>query len=748
MRKIILLIIGLFVLLLPKSFLGQDVIDSLKHALSDKSGGEKIQLLQQLSKAYTKKNIDSSLYYINKAIEQSNKLGKPYHKAISLSLKADLQYTQAEFSKSQQYYRRSNELLGQEKYKKLYAHNIFRMGMIFSKNMDLERAYNKFDEALQIYTRLNDDSNIIETLNESAIVAARQGRFDVSLKNFYRLLNRSKKNKDSANIAKAYNNIAGVHYYVGRNPEALNFYLQSLNIREKLKDTLGMATNLFNIANIYKDTGKDSLSLTYYKRALKTYKNLNHLERQATCYNNIGIVYQKMFIPEKALENYMLSLEIRKRLGDSVKIATNYINIARIYFNANEYQKSLDFLDKAYVIRKKSGNKPSLALILKSQADCYRGLGSYDKALTLYKKSLNIGKEIGDINRQIITAKNISELYEKLGNYQKALAYHQGFTEAKDSLLNIKTAEKINELQTRFETKEKEKTIDLLSKEKKIQNLKLEKTEHQRVFLIITVLLILILLMVIFNRYRLKNKKNKQLKVVNNKLEELMAMKDKFFSIIAHDLKSPLLAFQSITNMLSENFDEIAGEKKHELIKKMNNSANLQYELLKNLLQWSASQTGRLEFNPESMNLAESVERNFELLNDNASKKDILLVNRVDKSLEVKADHNMLNTILRNLLVNAVKFNKKHGKVIVESKQQDDSVIVSVKDTGLGMEKKDLGKLFKIDVNPATIGNSKEKGSGIGLILCKEFIEKHKSKIWVDSKPGEGSIFSFNLAKA
>lgn len=748
MKKIILLIIVLFVLHLPKVFLGQNNIESLNHTLSSQSGVEKIQLLQQLSKAYSKSNIDSSLYYIDKAIALSTKLGKPQHKAISLSLKADLHYSQAEFLKSLQHYQRSNELLDKKKHRKLHAHNTFRLGMIFSKNRDLEESYKKFDEALQVYTHLDDDSNIIETLNESAIVAARQGRFELSLTSFHRLLNRSKKNKDSANIAKAYNNIAGVHYYVGRNPEALSFYLKSLNIREKLKDTLGMATNLFNIANIYKDTGNDSLALLYYERALKTYKDLNYLDRQATCYNNIGIVYQNMLLPGKALENYMLSLEIRENLKDSVKIATNYINIAMIHFNAEEYKKSLNYLDKAYKTRKESGNKPSLALILNSQGNCFRELGNHEKALKLYEKSYKIGKEIGDLKRQIITAENISKVYEELGNYKKALAYHQEFTDVKDSLLNIETSEKINELQTRFETKEKEKTIDLLNKEKKIQSLKLEKTEHQRIFLFITVLLVLILLVVIFNRYRLKNKKNKQLKVMNSKLEELMAMKDKFFSIIAHDLKSPLLAFQSITNMLSENFDKIEGEKKHELIKKMNNSANLQYELLKNLLQWSASQTGRLEFNPQSMNLAESVERNFELLNDNASKKDVLLVNRIDKNLEVKADHNMLNTILRNLLVNAVKFNKQHGKVIVESKQQDDSVVVSVKDTGLGMEEKDLGKLFKIDVNPATIGNSKEKGSGIGLILCKEFIEKHKSKIWVDSKPGEGSIFSFNLAKA
>lgn len=735
-------------LLLSKIFFGQNNIDSLNQALLSQNGVKKISLLQQLSKSFTKSNIDSSLYYIDEAIELSTKLEKLQHKAISLSLKADIQYGEAQYSLSRQNYQRSNELLDKKKHRKIHAHNIFRLGMIYSKSRELEESYKKFDEALHVYRHLDDDSNIIESLNESAIVAARQGRFDVSLKNFHQLLKISMKNKDSANIAKAYNNIAGVHYYVGRKPEALDFYLKSLNIRDKLKDTLGMATNLFNIANIYKDTGKDSLALLYYERALKTYKDLNYLDRQATCYNNIGIVYQNMQSPGKALENYLLSLEIREKLKDTVKIATNYINIAMVHFNAKEYEKSLNYLDKAYKIRKESGNKPSLALILNSQGNCYRRLGDQEKALKLYNESYKIGKEIGDINRQIITAENISKVYEELGNYKKALAYHQEFTDVKDSLLNIETSEKINELQTRFETKEKEKTIDLLNKEKKIQTLKLEKTENQRVFLIITVLLVLILLLVIFNRYRLKNKKNKQLKVMNSKLEELMAMKDKFFSIIAHDLKSPLLAFQSITNMLSENFDKIEEEKKHGLIKKMNNSANLQYELLKNLLQWSASQTGRLEFNPKTINLAESVERNFELLNDNASKKDVSLVNRIDKNLEVKADHNMLNTILRNLLVNAVKFNKQHGKVIVESKQQNDSVVVLVKDTGLGMEEKDLGKLFKIDVNPATIGNSKEKGSGIGLILCKEFIEKHKSQIWVDSKPGEGSIFSFNLAKA
>jgi signal transduction histidine kinase/ligand-binding sensor domain-containing protein len=228
-------------------------------------------------------------------------------------------------------------------------------------------------------------------------------------------------------------------------------------------------------------------------------------------------------------------------------------------------------------------------------------------------------------------------------------------------------------------------------------------------------------------------------------LKELNASKDKFFSIIAHDLKNPFNTLIGFSEMMKESVRLNDPATFYEYAAMINTSAVQTYRLLENLLEWASSQRGKLEFVPVSLNLYELVKDEFIIAEEMANGKNIELNCQIDESLVITADKNMLRTILRNLISNAIKFTHKNGKVNVTARIINEDAEVSVKDNGIGMSGETISKLFRLDANLLTRGTDNEKGTGLGLFLCKEFVERHSGKIWVTSETGKGSVFSFSI---
>jgi signal transduction histidine kinase len=247
--------------------------------------------------------------------------------------------------------------------------------------------------------------------------------------------------------------------------------------------------------------------------------------------------------------------------------------------------------------------------------------------------------------------------------------------------------------------------------------------------------------------HELRIKAEEQLHKQNIKLNELNATKDKFFSIIAHDLRNPLAAFRNIIELLTTYYDEMSEEKIKKTIKMLDDNSSHLYKLLENLLQWSRSQTGGIQFNPEHQSVAAVVKMNVSLMKITARKKSIDIHYDINDTLKAYYDADLINTVLRNLLTNAIKFTAPDGKITIFAEELADCIEIRIKDTGVGINKEDIGKLFRIDVHHTTPGTYNEKGTGLGLILCKEFIEMHKGKIDVESTEGKGSTFIFTLPK-
>ena len=240
-------------------------------------------------------------------------------------------------------------------------------------------------------------------------------------------------------------------------------------------------------------------------------------------------------------------------------------------------------------------------------------------------------------------------------------------------------------------------------------------------------------------------KQNQDLEDKNVKLEDAIHQKSKFFSIIAHDLKSPISSITSLTEQMLENYEKMTEEKKKIWLNKSLSSTKLLYELLENLLVWSRSQIGMIELNPELIRLDETIDKIFSIYRNYASNKSIQLMKEVQDELSVYADRMMIETVLRNLTSNAIKYSFENATVTIKAKKENQYIVVSVIDTGVGIQPVRKNTLFSLENNSYTMGTSGEKGTGLGLRICKEFIEKHNGKIWIESENEKGTSVTFTI---
>lgn len=241
------------------------------------------------------------------------------------------------------------------------------------------------------------------------------------------------------------------------------------------------------------------------------------------------------------------------------------------------------------------------------------------------------------------------------------------------------------------------------------------------------------------------NNRTLELKAANIKLKQLNATKDKFFSLIAHDLKNPFVTILGFSEVLLKKINKLDNIKIEKYVKNIYQSSAKAFELLENLLLWAGSQKGSIDYEPSKNILTELIDTNIKLVENQAIKKNIQILVNAEENMEVVLDTNMINTVLRNLITNAIKYTNKNGKISINANDHSDYIKVDIRDNGIGISPSMLNKMFDPDVNITTKGTGNEKGSGLGLILCKEFVEKHGGKISVESKLNEGSTFSFTI---
>ncbi len=236
-----------------------------------------------------------------------------------------------------------------------------------------------------------------------------------------------------------------------------------------------------------------------------------------------------------------------------------------------------------------------------------------------------------------------------------------------------------------------------------------------------------------------------QINRMNKELKALNASKDKFFSILAHDLKNLFGTLIGFSDILNFEYNELEEKEKEFFISKIFNISKNSYELLTNLLDWARSQSGRMEFNPEQFELTDVADDVLKLLSPSAEKKNITIIKDIPSQTQLLGNINMVKTILRNLVSNSIKFTKDNGEIRIHFQEKGGYAEISVIDNGSGMSREQLSALFSIEKIKTSVDNEDMQGTGLGLVLCKEFCEKHNGRIWAESTPGKGSIFTFTI---
>ncbi|GET28479.1 tetratricopeptide repeat protein [Prolixibacter sp. SD074] len=587
-------------------------------------------------------------------------------------------------------------------------------GILSQQDGDLNQAMSLYQEALVIYERIDDERGAAHAHNNIGGIYHRQGKYVKALQNYQVSLNYYDSNHIIHPLITTLTNIASTYITIGLIDNAKEYNQRALDLAKKngFKDKL--AASLVNMGVISSNRHKLVDAKQYYTKALNVYKELDNQRGIANCLMNIGVILQKQGEMPLAFEHALQAMALYKEMNDHSRISQCVNNIGVI-------------LDKT---------------------------GSYEKAISFYAAALNIIGDMGVNNEVARIYKNLSKAYAGLENYKKAFYYHEKYKAYSDSVLNLAKSQQIAELQTKYETQKKEQLIEL-------QQAKLEREKflgNTLLGLTISILLVAALIIYAYVQKRLDNEKitqqntaiarqNEMLEMQKNTLEELNQTKDKLFSVIGHDLRGPIANMRSIFDMVLE--DEFTDRKElFDVMKVLRDKTCDTHNLLENLLYWSRSQQGRITPNQGVVDLTGLVEESLDLIKADAKVKGIDLEINMGEAVLSYCDADMIALVLRNLLSNAIKFTPSGGRIVLKIEQGNKHIKVSVSDTGIGIPKENIPRLFDKSTYFTTYGTNNEKGSGLGLNLCSEFVGANNGSIWVDSQLGKGSEFYFTLPLA
>lgn len=507
------------------------------------------------------------------------------------------------------------------------------------------------------------------------------------------------------------NSLGKVKASLGKITEAFDHYQQVLRYKDDI-DKRFEAEALFNLAHLYTLQGRYQEALKSHRKALAIKRQIDDRDSEALSLNDIGELYHLMSNDEKSLANHLVALEIRQTLKDKRGMAESYNNVGRLYSKQQNYQQ----------------------------------------AITHGLMALESGREAQAQEQIFRSYELLSRSYKELHDYKSALTYAELSLAIHEFIQNEKQERQLLETQNRYVIGRKETEIEKLQAVRAEREKEIAAQKEFRNVLFLLSGLCFIIAILIFILYLVKRRSNHILQTAkdevelhNNKLQELNATKDKFFSIISHDLKGPLNSLTSFSHLLIEHTDNMSKEEIQMLAKDLDKSLKNLFTLLENLLEWSRSQTGSIDFTPDVFDLAEILESNKNLLQAQAANKGINISVDSSASCLVRLHKPSITTVVRNLLSNAIKFTSEGGRIVLGIERAAGSVNVYVKDNGVGMSKEVVHKLFRLDQKHSSKGTANEKGTGLGLILCKEFVEKNGGEIQVHSTPGQGSVFRFSF---
>lgn len=652
-----------------------------------------------------------------------------------------------------------------------------------------------YEKSLIIRKELNDTLEIVISLGNLSILYGKMGNSALA----------GQKAREALIMKENGSTLSGLgdfYYDIGKLDSALFYHRRSLDFAEQEQNKRRMAIAKSAIARCLEMQGNYVEALDWYNRAINIFEAVNDRSNQSVIFRNMTLVYANMGNLNEAISSASKSLLIDLETGELSNASGSYNNIGYLHFMQEDYPLAKTYLDSALTLAQQTQNPDDFAMVYGSYTELFLALGDYDqviayhqKAIELYEKmnqsldiaenlnyisqyylvlkqykdalktstrALNIAQELGARRLAQDAAKYQAEAYAGLGKgmeaYQ-AYVYHKTMA---DSLVNAEKTREFTQLEAEYEFKQEKDSIALAQEKETLAlnaTIAQGKSRQQTTLMGLTAVgLLLIILSAFYFKNQKKNRllaklnsdvqvQNTEIKAQRDHLDDLNKTKSKFFSIISHDLRSPMSSFQALSdvidfNLKEENYEELR-EVNQEVVKRSKEITML----LDNLLSWAVQEEGQLPYNPESVSLHESVQEVINIYIPVAKYKNITLQNQMSLQDYVWADSNSFKTIIRNLVSNAIKFTNEGGEITIEAIALENQLSISVKDNGIGISVDKYQKLFETTENKSTTGTSGEKGVGLGLQLVRDFVKMNNGKVEVISELGKGTMFTVLLPR-
>lgn len=631
-----------------------------------------------------------------------------------------------DYERAREYILKSEKLSNNLNYKKGIAEITYYKSLIYAQKDDYINAVSGYNKSKALFNALNDTLSVAKVNNSIGLIEIKRGNYNRGLQFSLAAIKELEKRNLISDLNLAYRNLAKAYYNTNLFEKAMEFYLKALGVQMKLNDSKGINESHSKLAELYSNKKEHRKAIEYYEKVLKSSESNNDSIR--------GYVFSK--------------------LGGE-------------YLMFNDYDKATKYLIQGYNINTRTKNKAGLLLTLNNLGDLNLKQGRLNIA---EKQLLDAGEIAKSLNNKIELLrhyKSMKSLDSTRQRFDRAFVWQREYYELNTSLKKTKikpitSTEKPTNIELNTNSGSQPEVNVSTDKVTLADNVEMNKAldKYKIILYALLAALIVVSALLVFT-YLKRNSSIKDLQELEEKnvkielqneafseqtkhLENVNNVKDKLFSIVSHDLKDSLSSINGFIDLLKDG--SLTREEFDDLIPELSENANNASLLLFNLLNWSKSQMQSLEPKPSLFDIQEVFESKVKLVDQRMESKGITLVDHTLRDFAY-ADRSMFEIVIQNLLANALKFCKNGDTITVSNYISNGSCIVSIADTGIGVSKENLSKLFKNN-SFTTMGTNNEKGTGLGLSICKELVELNHGKIWVESTQGIGSTFYVQLPKS
>lgn len=613
------------------------------------------------------------------------------------------------------YVNQTIELSKSLNYKKGLADANYYKALIYQSRNDFINSLDNYHKSKELYSGIQDSLGVAKASNRIGLIEIKRGNYQVGLKNSLSAISIFESLNLSSELSKAYSSLSEAYLKTDMIDKSLEFGQKALNVNMFLKDSSGIKTSYIHLANLYSLRKEHRKSIEYYEEALNILNTGTDQKLKGEILPRLGNEYLKFNEFDKATQYLLEGLTYNRKEQNEAGLAIVLNGLGRLNIELKKLKLAENQLLEAYNYALKNDFKPEL--------------------LENYKLRITLDSTRGYFQNAF---KWQSQYYQLLNEMERTTKKESSFTDPK--------------MENTAEINADSALTDSPSEQKQLPN-------YWIYILSVCLALCLISLFIVghknsklqssFSKLKASisnaEERSKNLEQHARELQEINEVKDKLFSIVSHDLKDSISSIKAFLDLLKD--DSLSQEEFHELIPELSENADNASSLLYNLLNWSKSQLQSLEPKPEVFDIQEVFRNKMDLVEQKVEDKSIVLIDESQSDM-VYADRSMIEIVIQNLITNAVKFSRVGDMITISNQVKNGKSLICVEDTGVGISKENLSKLFNASKNFTTVGTKNEKGTGLGLSIAKDLVELNNGKIWVESTLNVGSKFFIELPKA